>query len=79
VETPVMTQITVATEVKRMEEDQWHKNNDYELLSAYKWEVEKDSWGSDHYPINITLEEQIPGSSIVQRLVSAPRSLIGIV
>jgi hypothetical protein len=27
VETPVMTQMTVRTEVRRMEEYQWHKNN----------------------------------------------------
>jgi hypothetical protein len=28
---------------------------DYEFLSSYKWEVEKDSWGSNYYHINITL------------------------
>jgi hypothetical protein len=32
---------------------------DYELLSAYKWEVEKDSWGSNHYPFNITLNRRV--------------------
>jgi hypothetical protein len=31
----------------------------YELLSSYKWEVEKDSWGGDHYPINITLNRRV--------------------
>lgn len=31
---------------------------DYELLSSYKWEVEKDSWGSHNYPINITLNRR---------------------
>jgi hypothetical protein len=31
---------------------------DYELLSSYKWEAEKDSWGSNHYPINITLNRR---------------------
>jgi hypothetical protein len=30
---------------------------DYVLLSSYKWEVEKDSWGSDHY-INIILNNR---------------------
>jgi hypothetical protein len=40
---------------------------DYELLSAYKWEVEKDSWGSDHYPINITLNRRAADSRIQHR------------
>jgi hypothetical protein len=31
---------------------------DYELLSSYKWEVEKDSRGSDNYPLNITLNRR---------------------
>jgi hypothetical protein len=31
---------------------------DYELLSSYKWEVEKDSWGSNHYPINVILNRR---------------------
>jgi hypothetical protein len=31
---------------------------EYELLLSYKWEVEKDYWGSDHYLINITLNRR---------------------
>jgi hypothetical protein len=31
---------------------------DYELLS-YKWEAEKDSWRSNHYPVNIILNGRV--------------------
>jgi hypothetical protein len=40
---------------------------DYELVSSYKWEVEKDSWRSNHYPINIVTDllKAFLGNSLV--------------